>query len=255
MRFKGLVACLFLVFSVAAEASSRWVSLNQCLDYLLIDWAPEQVVGITGLDETLINEKHRAHFGRLENILRLQPDRVFATEYNNPKLIRLLRQYTEVEVLPQPSSLARYDEWVTQLSQYAQLAPHARAHQQQLEQAIKQAQQVAQKVIILMPNQFSWGTASWADELISAMHWKNLAAPFGENLVSLTLEEVIKLTPDRYLLEGFSRAHYALANEWLHHPLLQEHLEKTPTQQIPPRLSSCPVVFADDYLKAIQGKL
>ena len=97
--------------------------------------------------------------GRLENILRLQPDRVFATEHNNPKLIRLLRQYTEVYVLPQPSSLARYDEWVTQLSQYAQLAPRARAHQQQLEQAMKQAQQVAQKVIILMPNQFSWGTA------------------------------------------------------------------------------------------------
>ncbi|OIN01658.1 hypothetical protein BFR57_06165 [Idiomarina sp. MD25a] len=255
MRFKGLAVCLFVIFSVSAEASSRWVSLNQCLDYLLTDWAPEQVVGITGLDEALITPKHRAHFGRLESILRLQPDRVFATEYNNPKLIRLLRQYTEVEVLPQPSSLARYHEWVDQLSQYAQLAPHARAHKQQLEQAMRRAHQTPQDVIILMPNQFSWGTASWADELITAMHWNNLAAPFGNNLVSLTLENVIRLEPDRYLLEGFSNANYALANEWLYHPLLQQELKTTPTQQIPSRLSSCPVVFAENYLKAIQGVL
>lgn len=253
MRFKWLIACLLVSVVCSAHSKPRWVSLNQCLDYLLVDWAPDQLIGVTGLDETVVTATRSAHFGRLERILRLKPDRVFATEYNSPKLIQLLKKYTQVEVLPQPQNLEQYREWIQQLSQHTPLASHAKAHQLRLEASLRAAQQVTQDVIILMPNQFSWGRSSWADELIRAMHWNNLAAPLGNNLVSLTLEEVIYLDPDRFILEGFSQANYALANQWLYHPLLQQRLSEVPTQQIPARLASCPVVFANQYLQAIQG--
>ena len=54
----------------------RWVSLNQCVDQLLLRWAPQQLVGITYLSaaEPLLKTTAAhvtAHNGTLESILAL----------------------------------------------------------------------------------------------------------------------------------------------------------------------------------------
>lgn len=260
MRFKCyyLVALLLVVALVAPGSKAkeqRWVSLNQCVDQLLMRWAPNKLVGITYLSQSeqgnARQSKVQQHNGSVESVLALRPTRVIATEFTQPALISRLREYVPVTVLPQPQTWQQYEQWTQQLSAIGLTADVA----QHVERVNLQFSRLAAKpgrVIFVMPNQWSWGANTWTHTLIERLGWENMAAQLGQGLVALDLETLIQLQPDWVVLEGFSEHSFALANSWRHHPLLQEWLADQQVITIDGGLAACPVVNIDAYLAALE---
>ena len=259
MRFKRywLLALLLVVTTDTSIAQQqRWVSLNQCVDQLLLRWAPQQLVGITYLSagEPLLKTTAAhvtAHNGTLESILALQPSRVIATAFTDPRLVKQLREYTQVTRLAQPQSWADYKRWRQQLIELGleeQVSQHAAKTRVQLARLKSQPQQV----VFVMPNQWSWGEGSWADTLINQAGWQNLSAAEGSGLVALQLEQLLQWQPDTVILEGFSENSFALANNWRHHPLLKQWLQQQRVTVIDSGKAACPVVNIGLYLDALE---
>ena len=259
MRFNRywLLALLLLVITDTSKAQQpRWVSLNQCVDQLLLRWAPQQLVGITYLSagEPLLKTAAAhvtAHNGTLESILALKPSRVLATAFTDPRLVKQLREYTQVTRLAQPQSWADYKRWRQQLIELGleeQVGQHAAKTRAQLARLKSQPQQV----VFVMPNQWSWGEGSWADTLISQAGWQNLSAAEGSGLVALQLEQLLQWQPDTVILEGFSENSFALANNWRHHPLLKQWLQQQRVTVIDSGKAACPVVNIGLYLDALE---
>lgn len=259
MLFKRCALALLLVFIAADSAAqpSRWVSLNQCVDQLLLRWAPQQLAGVTYLSESelLLKQPQAAHIGThsgtLESVLALRPTRVIATPFSNPDLVRRLQEYTEVTVLPQPQSWTEYQQWLQTLRTlglHERVSEHAETTQRRLGQLARQPQQV----IFVMPNQWSWGEGTWADTLIQQAGWQNLAAQLGSGLVALQLEQLLQWQAEHVVLEGFSQHSFALANSWQHHPLLRRWLQQQRVTIIDSDTAACPVVNIGRYLSALE---
>lgn len=260
MRFKRYSTVVLLLIAVAvpqgATAEQRWVSLNQCVDQLLMRWAPDNLVGITYLSQPKQSEPLRSevqqHNGSIESVLALRPTRVIATEFTHPELIRRLREYVPVTVLPQPQTWQQYEQWTHQLSEIG-LAADVAQHLQLVNLRFSRLSARSGGVIFIMPNQWSWGTQTWANTLIEQLGWDNMAARLGQGLVALDLETLIQLQPDWVVLEGFSQHSFALANSWRYHPLLQDWLAQQQVITIDSNLAACPVVNISAYLTALEA--
>ena len=250
MRFSGLLSAVVLLFSTAlpTHADERWVSLNQCVDQLLQRWAPEQLAGITYLSGADIDKA--THNGTLESVLALKPDRVVATQFSDAKLVARLRDYVPVTVLPQPQSWSAYQQWLAQLAELG-LTEQVVQHQHETEKALTRLAQQPQDVVMVMPNQWSWGRNTWATALIERLNWRNQTATLGSGLVALQLEQLIQWQPDRVILEGFSGQTFALANQWQRHPLMQRWLGQQRVMVIDSATAACPVVNIGNYLERL----
>lgn len=259
MRFKRYHLIALLLLAVVAPAGKaaeqRWVSLNQCVDQLLMRWAPNKLVGITYLSQSdqfkALQPKLQQHNGSVESVLALRPTRVIATEFTQPALIRQLREYVPVTVLPQPQTWRQYEQWAQQLRAIG-LTADVTQHMQRLNLQLSRLAATPGRVIFVMPNQWSWGANTWTHALIERLGWDNMAAQLGQGLVALDLETLIQLQPDWVVLEGFSEHSFALANSWRQHPLLQGWLAQQHVITIEGRLAACPVVNVSAYLAALE---
>ena len=254
--FFGALTVLVLTAPVQAKESARWVSLNQCIDIALARWSERQeLVGITRLhDENELTGVAR-HNGTLESILALKPTKVFATEFNQPRLVKALKGYVDVVVLPQPRNWEAYEQWLSIMANQTGYPRKVEQHKAELQRSLI-AQAGSQSAIVIMPNQYSWGQGSWIDTLFKKMGWKNLAATAGYDLVSVDLEQLITWRPGIVIMEGFTEdaatADFALANIWRHHPVVRKWIsEQNKVQFIPHETSSCPVVNANAYVEAL----
>lgn len=184
----------------------RISSLNQCYDALL-----EQ----PSLSSVQL-QSSAEHGGRVERILRFQPDLVLANRFNNPLLVNaLLAQGQRVEILPEPDSLAQVEDFFAQLAQLTGV-PFA-INTDQLPQLF-----AGQRVLMLQANHYSFGTETLWNELVEALGGHNVAP--GSGLVSVLPEQVLRLDPD--LIVVLEHAEFALAARNLLHgalaPLLNE---------------------------------
>lgn len=255
MRF-SLLGLLLMLAPASVMAEQRWVSLNQCVDELLMRWAPEKLSGVTYLTKLDNQQLWQQHNGSLEAILALRPTRVIATRFSNSTLVSRLRDYTEVTVLEQPQNWQQYQQWLTQLRELG-LEKHVEQHQQQTRQLFEQLKQQPKQVLFVMPNQWSWGGNTWADEIIQRAGADNLAAGLGQGLVGIDLETIWRWQPEQVLMEGFSRPGdennaFALANQWRHHPLFKQWLSKQQVRFIDNQTAACPVVNLAAYLEALK---
>lgn len=260
MRFNAvqlsLLVLLLAVITAPQAAEPRWVSLNQCIDQLLLRWAPDKLVGATYLSQSAVAQSSypaiNTHNGSLESILALQPTRVIATEFNRPDLVHQLRQYVPVTVLPQPQTWQDYQRWTQTLSDIG-LTNEVAQHVSRMRSQFARLSGQSKAVVFVMPNQWSWGANSWADTLIQRLGWHNLTAELGQGLVALDLERLILMQPERVVLEGFSDHSFALANSWRHHPLLQQWLQQQQVVTIDSQTAACPVVNIGAYLNVLEG--
>ena len=250
MLFRWLLISLSLVV-MPAKGAERWVSLNQCVDQLLMRWAPQQLNGVTYLSRTAT--EWPSHNGSLESILSLRPDRVIATEFTDPRLVERLQQYTKVTVLPQPQTWQDYQQWLQQLAELG-LQAQVDQHAKQTRNALARLATEPQQVVLVMPNQWSWGENTWADTLINQLAWQNQSAELGQGLVALDLEQLIQWQPDTVVLEGFSEQSFALANSWQQHPLLRDWLKRQKVVRISADTAACPVVNIQQYLAVLGGE-
>lgn len=243
-RSLGRLIGLFFIVATAPStlAAERVVSLNQCLDRLLLEVLPAERVILS-----------TSHQGRVERILAQNPDLIVAGSFTDPRLLRVLTAHVDVHVVQQPSRIKDWWETLVKLGLKLQ-------KQEQLQQYISVQQDVltahrldtSRSVLLLMPNQFSWGQGSWADEVLGALNMTNFAADFGVGLVKLSLEEVLLSQPERVVMEGLQfDSPFARANDWLVLSAFKDWLRERRFDQVPAGISSCPAVRLRDYVGAL----
>ena len=217
-RARRVLLALLLALSARVEAGGI-LSLGLCTDWLLAYHArPEQVVALSPLYRQnplpVAGRSWPTHEGSLEQIYRLHPDLVLASEFSAPQLRRRLQTLgVRVEVLPLPRDLAgiernerRLLELLGQSPDRARAAPAARTPAAD-----------APRLLLLGANGIGTGTGTFEDRILRQAGWRNyLAAP---GYQALDLEQLVRDPPDG-ILTAAPRSP-ALANRFAALPLLQ----------------------------------
>lgn len=220
------------------------VSLNPCFD----DWLPQW------LDERYQFVPTTMHGQRLEAILQQQPDVVLTGSFVNRSLRLALEARVELVTMPYVTTREAWDEALDDLAQQLQ-------QEQQLQQWRDAQQRQLQhvdlaslgKVLVLMPNAYTWGQNSWVAELIQNQNGQLSPLMGAGQLVRLSLEQVLLSTPDTVILEGFSQD-YARAHDWLWHRAVQDWLTKRRVLEVSGDIAGCSDIRAVDYLQSLMSE-
>ena len=220
------------------------VSLNPCFD----DWLPQWVDEHTQVVPTTV------HGQRLEAILQQQPDVVLTGSFVNRSLRLALEARVELVTMPYVTTREAWDEALDDLAQQLQ-------QEQQLQQWRDAQQRQLQhvdlaslgKVLVLMPNAYTWGQNSWVAELIQSQNGQLSPLMGAGQLVRLSLEQVLLSTPDTVILEGFSQD-YARAHDWLWHRAVQDWLTKRRVLEVSGDIAGCSDIRAVDYLQSLMSE-
>jgi iron complex transport system substrate-binding protein len=94
--------------------------------------------------------------------------------------------------------------------------------------------------VVVRPGGFTVGLGSLADELIGLAGLRNVAAEQGlDRWGSLSMETLVRSSPDLIVLTGYRSAQPSLANTVLEHPALTRLGGERPTVTVPAALWSC----------------
>ena len=200
-------------------APLRISSLNQCYDALF-----QQLPGQSAA--ALLVQPTAEHGGRIENILRFQPDLILANPFTNPLLVNALQaQDSRVEILPEADSLAGVEAFFQQLSQLTGI--EFPVNTRQLPQLF-----AGQRVLMLQANHYSFAADTLWNELVEALGGENVAP--GSGLVTVLPEQVLRLEPD--LIIVLRHGDFALAARNLLHgalaPMLKERAVEVDTDVV-----------------------
>ncbi|MDX1706243.1 ABC transporter substrate-binding protein [Pseudidiomarina sp.] len=243
MRWYARALMLLLIFAAMPVLAQRIVVLNPCYDEWLPQWLPASWQIIPS----------DAHKNRLETITGLRPTVVVAGSFTDHRLLTALREFSKIIVIQQPSDLA---QWHDEVLRAAQLLDQQQAAQQWLGRQQQQLNEAAanhpQSVLIIMPNQFTWGPDSWTGNLLRAYQIPLVTPLERGQLGQLNLEQLLGLTPERVVVEGFSED-YARAQDWLWHSAVSHWLKGRELSFVAPEVAGCPAVKAVDYLQQIVG--
>ncbi len=244
MKFlKRAMVLLFWLVAAPVLAQQRVVSLNPCYDDWLALWLPAS-------SEVLPSTVHQ---NRLETIVALKPGVVVAGSFTDHRLLKALQEFTEIIVIRQPSDWTQWQQEV--LNAGASLGQQDAARQwlaQQRQDLLEVAAGSRQSVLFVMPNQYTWGPDSWIANLLSDHQIPFITPLSGGQLGQMAIEQLLTLTPDRVVLEGFSDE-YARAQDWLWHSAVSDWLTERQLSVVAPELAGCPAVKAVDYLGQVIG--
>ncbi|MGQ4277656.1 hypothetical protein ACQ5ES_11460 [Pseudidiomarina sp. E22-M8] len=243
MYWLALIA--LLVSATATAANQRLVSINPCFDDWLPQWVEHAWHVIPSSD----------HGNRLEQVLALEPDRVVAGSFVGRQLRLALQEHTQLTTMPY---VANWQDWraaVLRLGAELKQSSNAEAWLRTQEQALQELNlNGLNETLVLMPNGFTWGRKSWIYQLLEGQGVR-LSALSGENdLVRLSLEDVLQSNPSTVILEGFSDR-YARAHDWLWHDGLQDWLAQRRVIEVAGDLSSCADSRAIEYLRILHNGL
>lgn len=219
------------------------VSLNPCFDTWLPQWLPNdwEIIPTT------------AHGNRLEQVLLAQPDYVVYGTFTHARLVNQLARHTQMVLVEQPQTWAQWQRTVAEAATTMAIAERGQAWLEQQQDQLSQLPNMQQSVLVLMPNQYAWGGASWLAQLFAKQQIRWISLHQDLVLYQLNLEQLLKLNPELIVLEGFAKP-YARANDWLWHSALTPWLQQRQVRSIPTAVSGCPATRAVDYLQAVVGE-
>jgi len=221
----------------------RVASLNPCYDSWLptllpADW---QVIATT------------VHGNRLEALIELQPDFIIAGSFTDPRLLQQLARISSLHVIQQPND---YAQWQTEVRRLGTFVGHPETAEQWLLQQQAQLLRLSsqlQEVLIIMPNYYTWAQDSWVAQLLSNFS-VTLVSPFKQGyLGQLRLEQLLTLSAQRVIFEGFSY-NYSRGQDWLYHPAVQRWLNHREISSVSAAIASCPAVNAVAYMQQLVGQ-
>lgn len=251
-----------LLVSVHVNAAERVVSMNLCVDKLLLRLLPlDQIAGLSYLsqnpDYSGYHEaipKHKTHRGQVEELVQLQPDVIIAGEFGATEAVATLRHLgLTVETVSLPRTLQQSQEFILTIGRLIGAEAKARAYWQQQEIQIQEAQQRVRKqgatrTLLYSPNGMAIGKGTLEDTILTHIGLTNAAEEMGiEGWRIVSLEDLLVLQADRILLTGTSR-HFSLAQEILSHPVLRERVS---AEVMPEGLSVCPAIHAGELALAM----
>ena len=228
------LAAASLVAVTSADANPRVASINLCADQHLLALAdPEQILTVSWLaadpEESLLAseaQRHTLNYGTAEELLKFEPDLVLAGTYTSPFTRTMLRRlgYRVVELEPEASvadierNVRLVAELVGQVARGEQLVATLREHVSAIE-ANRPSRSLA--AVIVRPGGFTVGAESLANELLTLAGFTNVAAERGlDRWGSLSMEALLRSSPDVIVLTGYRSTQQSLANAALEHPAL-----------------------------------
>jgi iron complex transport system substrate-binding protein len=180
--------------------------------------------------------------------LQFAPDVVLAGTYTSPFTRAMLRrlQYRVVELEPEASlvdierNVRLVAEAVGQAARGEQLIAAMRAEIEALE-ARRPDRSLA--TVIVRPGGFTVGGDSLANELLALAGLHNVAAERGlDRWGSLSMEALLRSSPELVVLTGYRSTQPSLANAVLEHPALARLAATERTVTVPSALWSCGVL-------------
>jgi iron complex transport system substrate-binding protein len=251
-----------LLVSVNVNAAERVVSMNLCVDKLLLRLLPlDQIAGLSYLsqnpDYSGYHEaipKRKTHRGQVEELVQLQPDVIIAGEFGATEAVATLRHLgLTVETVSLPRTLQQSQEFILTIGKLIGAEAKARAYWQKQESQIKVAQQRVleqgtTRTLLYSPNGMAIGKGTLEDTILTHIGLTNAAEEMGiEGWRIVSLEDLLVLQADRILLTGTSR-HFSLAQEILSHPVLKQRVS---AEVMPEGLSVCPAIHAGELALAM----
>jgi iron complex transport system substrate-binding protein len=220
---------------LAAEPLPKIASINLCADQHLLALAdPEQILTVSWLaadpEESLLAaeaQRHSLNYGTAEEILKFAPDVVLAGTYTSPFTRTMLRRlgYRVVELEPEASvadierNVRLVAEIVAQPERGERLVAALREDVRTIE-ANRPARKLA--AVIVRPGGFTVGADSLANELLTLAGLSNVAAEGGlDRWGSLSMETLLRSSPELIVLTGYRSTQPSLANAVLEHPALR----------------------------------
>lgn len=221
-RWQALLLSLLLCCSPGMRAAEGGVvSLGLCTDWLLVYHAPEQVTALSPLYRQRplpgAGRDWPSHEGSLEQIYRLRPRLVIASEFSAPLLRKRLQALgVQVLVLPLPRDLAGIErnerqllELLGQSEEQARPAPAPQAPAAD-----------APRLLLLGANGIGTGGGTFEDQILRQAGWRNyLSAP---GYQTLDLEQLM-LDPPEAILATMPGTP-ALANRFAELPVLRQRI-------------------------------
>ena len=220
--------------AAAAEPLPRVASINLCADQHLLAIAdPEQILTVSWLaadaEESLFARqaaRHTLNYGTAEELLQFAPDVVLAGTYTSPFTRTMLRRlgYRVVELEPE-ASVADIERNVRLVADVVRQGARGEQLIAALHEDIRALESNLPKrrvgAVIVRPGGFTVGAGSLADELLELAGLANVAAERGlDRWGSLSMEALLRSSPDLIVLTGYRRAQPSLANAVLEHPAL-----------------------------------
>lgn len=243
-------------------------SLNICIDQLLWEMVShERLVSISYLtaDPIWSSIAHKVkgmpvNHGLAEEIVPLQPDVIFAGEFDAPTAIELLEKLgNRVERLPLPRKLDDINQQILQLADM--VGEREKAEQmvsninvQVTELKIANQGKTPLTAFWYSANGVVIGDGTLEHEFMQLAGLRNLAAErgmFGFN--QLDLELLLSAKPQILIVEQGSDDAYSLAREYLSHPALQHAGFKMIT--LPAGLSGCAATVIGDVATQLKNSL
>jgi iron complex transport system substrate-binding protein len=246
-------ACVPLAPATADDAPPTVASINLCADQLVLELADaEQILSVSWLaadpHESLFAteaQRHPLNYGTAEELLALDPDVVIAGTYTSPFSRALLQRlgHRVIELAPEAS--------VVDIERNVRLVAAAVGQSERGEGLIAAMRADVARItthrparklaaVVVRPGGFTVGAGSLADELIALAGLRNVAAEQGlDRWGSLSMETLLRSSPELIVLTGYRSAQPSLANTVLQHPALTRLGVERATVTVPAALWSC----------------
>lgn len=239
LRYSVSLALLAILFSAAANAvPQRIVSLNLCIDQLLMQLVPkERLASLTYLStnpqlSTITDQLAGVHInhGLAEEIVPLQPDLVLAGEFGAADAVVLLQQFGyPVERIMLPRTLEEILVHIETLGKLVGASPAAALMTQEIRKQLAIVDQeraaagnLRETAIWYSPNGVVAGSDTLEHEIMERAGFRNLAAEQGiVSFAQMDLEQLVVTAPQMLIVEGGYVQAFSLAREYLQHPALK----------------------------------
>ena len=239
--------------AAAAEPLPTVASINLCADQHLLALADAaQILTVSWLaadpEESLLAreaQRYTLNYGTAEELLKFAPDVVLAGTYTSPFTRTMLRRLgvSVVELEPEASiadierNVRLVAELVGQVARGEQLVATLRDQVRAIE-ANRPKRSLA--AVIVRPGGFTVGSESLANELLTLAGFTNVAAEGGlDRWGSLSMEALLRSSPEVIVLTGYRSTQPSLANAALEHPALARLGAKQRTVTVHTALWAC----------------
>jgi iron complex transport system substrate-binding protein len=249
----SLAAALHLGATDPPEKPRRIVSLNMCVDELLLRLAePRNVASVTWLSRDPSNSNVAelagsipVNHGLAEEIIPLQPDLVIAGIYTaRPAVAMLKRTGTPLVEVGVPKNLAEVRQQIRDIAALIGEREKGESVVSAMDAnlaALPAAPSSSRpRAIVLNPNGATVGKGTLVDEIMTRAGLTNVAAELAiDNYGQVPLEAVVASGADVLIVSASRDGPPALATDLLRHPALSALSDRTRVVVMPGRLWNC----------------
>ncbi len=235
-----------------AAPPRRIVSLNLCVDQILVDLVPEaRIAAVTHLaaDASVSAAPERfaqiaSTRGAAEDVLARDPDLIIAGVYTTPATVDLLRRLgRRIVVVPLPDTFAGVRALIHMIADAVEEPEVGRSLVARMDERLSatRPQSAARpSALVYQVNNYVTGSGSLFDEALERAGLRNA----GRDVTRLasgrtSLEFIVATPPDLIVLATQPDAYATVVGDNLRHPALAQRLAQTPNIVLPWALSLC----------------